>query len=399
MENQNDTVAILEELETKKKMFLKDNPVIIDVDSDYFKTIKGFIDRLRRSVDVHYNTLSEDTIAVLFSGPRVNDMRGFEPYSQMSDMFSFFFALIDRLYPHKETYRELWKIIDDVIVPLCGVTNSLYDSVIRAIDTYKPDFVNTEVMFNILSNVGKSKDSYCNMAVFDEYVPIESMGQLLNNSISNTYRTEIIYNEMIKGLRSDKIVGIPAADIVSFFLNQKDSIILNNFDINMLIINIYINLYNVHTLDKYTDMQLKNLELHYQYAQGKKDEKIENQDELRKRFAGQLNEHYVNLQTILHRLISLRTNSNNNLELDDVLVLAYILVHVPPEPFFVRSSYDKVFETFVSQYDAEKEQQSNKFVKYKCWVKPIIKLNPNIDIPLQLMEKLFDKDDLYEIIE
>jgi hypothetical protein len=394
--------------EQKRLQLLEDNPALIDIDVEYNKIIDGFLERFNReynmnnefSSSIFFIKIDSREFSTVFSGPLVYAKDGFEKYTEIPDMITFFFTLAMRLPPglqRDHCLEKVWEVIDTKVIPFCNNTNALYDSLIRMIDYYKLDKINNTLMLDILNNIDDSKNGlYCNMSVFTEYIHLDSMGQLLNRItyVNEQYKTQIIYSEILKGLRDDKVFGIPTEDIVSFFMTQSDKVIMENFDIDMLVNKIYIDLFKIGNLDSYIEMQNKNIEYQYSF--------IENESKPLKKedITNQLVLHYTNLKKIFERLILLK-DKTTVFGLSSYTI-AYILIHVPNPSFFVYSSYEKLYNEIITC--SKDKNPLNVWAGMRCdhairCVKKIIKLNPNINIPLELMSQLFNEEDIDDIIE
>jgi hypothetical protein len=320
-------------------------------------------------------------------------------------MFSFFMALVTRLVPEKYEEDELWKLFDSII-PHCKDTSTMYDDILKAINTFHPEEINTNVMLTLLGKSSFKDRTFENTVVFTDYVQIKSIGQLLNSPLSPLQRSEIIFAEIQKGLRSDRVIGLPAHEIIKFFTAEESDFIIKNFDINMLIVNLYISVFNITNLDRYIESQLKYCEFQYGYANKQKEgdaaqegnNKIagESIEFLKGNLKAQLSEHYINSKAILDRLLSLFDKTTSTPALN-YYTLAYILIHVPPESFFVYSSYLKTLNMFIDYYSSDLDEKV--YVSYYNPIRDIIKLNPNINLPYNLMKTLFNGIDLDEIID
>jgi hypothetical protein len=388
---------------TEKEDFLKDNPAVIDIDIEYNKIINGFIKRFKGIAGKWGMPLNSDQLAVMFAGPSQIDTRGFKPYTNLRDMFSFFTALSTRLIPQENQLNKLWELFESII-PYCKDTNTLYDGVMNAIYTHKPEVIDTNVMLTLLGNSTPTERSTEHIALFTECVPIKHIGQLLNSCLSPKQRSEFIYSEIKKGLRNDRTdevsIGISPYEIIDFFTKEKANIILSYFDINLLIVNIYIDLYNITNLDKHIERQIKNLELQYSYLnqQNKNDGgEIKEFDKkgLIELVTNQLSEQYINAQLILDRLLTLQSPSGGGVTF---YTLAYILINASPESFFVYSSYTKALNSFINLYTSDSDNKETESLLYYKPLKDIIRLNPNINIPYFVMDTLFNKNDLDELI-
>jgi hypothetical protein len=271
-----------------------------------------------------------------------------------------------------------------------------------AIDRFRPDSVDIKVMLDILNKVEPQKRSFNDINAFTEYVPIKSLGQLLNNTLSKEIRSELLLSEINKGLQNNRTVGIPTEEILEIF-GDANIPLHKVFDINLLLVNIFIILFNVGELDKYVEKQTRNLELQYNYmGQHDKMENGADVEDLRKRHHAQLSEHYINLKTIFDRLLSF-FNKDNGLCINDY-TMAYLLIHVPPKSFFIDSSYQNLLKNFMDFCNMNNDWQlggstATDEANYIDTVSNLIKLNPNINISLNLMKILFDKEDMESILE
>jgi hypothetical protein len=380
--------------ELSMETFIKENPAIIDIDKDCGKMLTTYFDNFEKEVLKNNFHIVPDMLSVILAGPRVQDKSGFEPYNSMCDMIAFFFGLIlnSPSYLHEKKFKMIWNYIE-MLCKYLDDTNTLYDSVIRAIDIYKPNFIDIKTMFSLIVGSQASPISHCNMNVFTEYVPITSMGQIFNYSISRQYRTELILCEIRKGLRSDKITGIPPEDIIEYFIEQDGNDILRKFDINILSINLFIDLFNVKVLDEYIEMQTKNIEYRYNFTNGDNAAEQLNQADIYNRLC----EHYTNMKRILNRLLTIKDTVLNVPGINS-FTLAYMLIHVPPKSFYVYSSYEALLNQFVYYYtdDVEKHIFHGEYGKL---LKTIILLNPNVDIPYRLINVLFSYKDLDILID
>jgi hypothetical protein len=123
------------------------------------------------------------------------------------------------------------------------------------------------------------------------------------------------------------------------------------------------------------------------------EEKAKYFESLRQNVNNSIIENYENMKLILDRLLTMSCFINN-------YTLAHILIHVPPESFFVYSSYTKALDKFISCYTSDCEYNDNKARhSYDKELIGIIRLNPNINIPLSFMTCIFIKKDLAAIID
>jgi hypothetical protein len=392
----------------KRLELLKNNPALIDIDFDYDTIIRGFLERFKKEYSTlqwadekETNTnkrvkIKSQEFACIFAGPRViTTTEGLECYHTVPDMLAFFYALLSRVpsFDRKNDASEkLWEIIDKNILPYCEETNGLYDAIMKIIDFHKIDMIDNNLMLDVLNQINDDSSLYCNMTVFTEYVHLDSIGQLLNHSLDIKYRTQIIYSEIIKGLRPDRLLGISSEDIVAFFTTQSDDIILKNFDVDMLAINIFIDLFKIKNIDEFIALQMKNIECRYKFLNSSVNDTkgppaMYEFDNLK--MSDGLIIHYDNLKKIFDRLMLLTTKSGKfGLSYH---VIAYILTHAPLPSYFVYSSYEKLC-TFILNI-CEKDLTGVKNIK------KIIKLAPNIDIPLRLIDTMFGEDEIDDIIE
>jgi hypothetical protein len=391
--------------EQQRLRLLQDNPALIDIDVDCEKIFDGFLERLKTECggdegllrDYFSNRMPTQLFSSIFSGPLVYAKDGFEKYTSMPDLLAFFFTLAMRLPqgPQQDQfYEKIWSAIRNNIVRMCDPTNALYDSLIKIIDSCKLNKIDNSTMLDILNGIEESENVlYCNMSVFTDYVHLGTIGQLLNHvsTESRLYETHFIYCEMMKGLRDDKLFGIPSSEIVSFFMNQSDEIILKHFDIEMLVDNIYIELFKLGDLDKFVEMQNKNIEYRYSFIK-------EGSASLSKEdVSGRLVMHYTNLKKIFERLISLKTKSGD-LAINSYTI-AYILKYVPQPSFFVYSSYEKLYKEFDALYCGDANNRTARMTVTLLKVAKILTLNPNINIPLEFIKKAMPDGSVDSIIE
>jgi hypothetical protein len=364
----------------KENEFLLRNPIVVNIDT--MEKANGIIKCI---FDRYYHALKDmvpdkkeditDWFSCMILGPRVViPGTGIEPYVDSKDMVMFMFALYTYLNKSNSKIGEIYNVIKNISDSIDDTTG-LYDSLINAIDTYKITDNNISVMLDVLSKVGPSTLSHVSMGIFIELVDISSMGVLLSHNISKRHRSEIVYAEIIKGLNSNlKVRGIPSEEIIDFFINAKDSLIIKTFDVSMLAINLYIMLYTVKNLHDYIEIQTKNIDYKYMYKE--KDEN-ESEEELKKkaydRVHDTLTEHYANIEKILKRLLLLSDAEGN--PAIDAHTCGYILVHVPPTSYIAYSAYETLYKDYVTR-------KVNK--NYNDVVKAIVYLCPNIDIDLTL---------------
>jgi hypothetical protein len=366
--------------------FLKNNPALYDFEKEGSdKIINGFFDRFKEiyKLETRETSLSNDEFAFIFSGPRVTTIEGYENYPETHDIVSLAFKLYSRLPldERKEKINDLLsKLVE--ILPSFNSSKSIYDSFISAFNNYKVDDINVNDILRILSKARYPMvNQDINFQLFCDFFNITSVGQLLNYDIAIEYRTKIIYSEIMKGLREDKINGIPVDDIMDFFTNPRSSsIILENFDVNSLIIDFYVMLYNVRSIEKYIENQVRNLDLRYTILNGDKEKSEPNNNDV---FIFHIRQHYDNVQKIFDSLVNLAI-SNGAIK---YYTLAYLIIYAPPESFLVSSSYNKVIELyrfFIMGKTANGQKDND--------IKNIILLLPNIDLPKDVLD-IFSTDE------
>jgi hypothetical protein len=369
---------------TEKVNFITNFP---DIERDYMAILNKYFINFRKVVMNRDNTkkyvLNPEHFSCITRGaPVLSPLLGFEPYNTMPDVISFFMRLSQMSVKKTERLTRLYDKIRGVL-QYTDSHDSIYTALIRAIDMFRPEMVDTNLMLTIASGCGTNPESYCNAKVFAEYVKLDSIGQLLNHDLSKQLRTEILWAEIEKGLRNDKLMGIPVEEIIAFFEDQPSAIIVKAFDINFIAMNCFRALLNIGNLKAYTEQQIKNFNLQYQYtvtstATGgepfsstppKSPEEI----------TQQLQAHYLNLQKILDRIIQLGTHLN-------AYTFGYLLTHAVPEEFLLDSSYMKLCSVFSQivhgAYTISDVVNVNEWIRM---VKHIILLNPSINIPHDVM--------------
>jgi hypothetical protein len=333
--------------------FLEDNPVLYDFEKkDGGKEIvNNFFDRFMKvnnivtSIPPSIKYLSMDEFASIFRGPRTITSSGYECYVNMQDIVSLAFNLYSRLSEEKRK-KAMNSLVSNIlsISPFFQSTKTIYDSLIKAMYTYhkSSDYVDLGSILNILSGARSPLVEQDNsMEVLCTFYNITSIGKLLNHDIGRNYRTKIILAEIQKGLREDKEGGIPVEDIIEFFTDKKSAkIIAKNFDIESLIMDLYNILYKVGNIDNFMEDMSRNLDLRYNIMTGKTD-CIQPPGDNRA-VIEQHRIHYINMQKIFDSLLDIAVN---NLLTKDYTI-AYLIVNAPPESFFIRSSYDKLIESY-----------------------------------------------------
>jgi hypothetical protein len=384
--------------------YLKENPAVTDL-SDYEKVksmMNSFFSKYKE-ISRTGPSINSDLFTCLIAGPLFTiPGEGMEPYNNIPNMISFLFALykdLSKLKDNDDDEKEDIKNKIDFLVSTCTESNAIYDSVMNAMEVHKTE-LSADLMIDILSKVGPSSASHADMKVFSDCVNITSFGQLLNNNLSKKYRTELVYVEISKGLRSDKISGIPSSEIVEFFVSAKDSLIINSFDISTLVINLYITLYNIRNMNDYIATQTKNIE--YQYFSDKKNKGVDEQTIKEKAFAktsSYLSEHYYNVQRIFDSLIT-RINISG-INAIEPYTFAYILAHVPPSSYFARSSYDKVMKEFdnLSKLYNSPSDECDPVREYLNIIRYIIFTCPNVNLPLDIYHKINGEENIDWVID
>jgi hypothetical protein len=199
----------------------------------------------------------------------------------------------------------------------------------------------------------------------------------------------------MKGLRDDKKGGIPTEDIVNFFVNNI-SVAKSNFDDNFLINNIYNELYKIGNLEEYIAIQTKNVEYRNILAADGTLFISNSKEEI----TSKLSMHYINLRNIFDSLISNMVVGN-----DGVVSIpsmshyncAHILRYSPPASFFIYPSYEKLYSGIVGLVNCERLFFKSNY-PFLNDVRKIIKLTPNINIPLDLIRNLFNEAKDYDDI-
>jgi hypothetical protein len=387
-------------METKEyEEFLENNPILYD----YFEKEKNnediiddFFTRFEQLFisSENYTSLISDEFACIFSGPKViTPSLGFEPYIRISDIISLAFYIYSQFTPEKtkEKQAKLFDRVVDISSHFVEGT-SIYEAFIRAIDTHRPDYIDENAMLFILSKMRYSlKPPSVSFDVFLEYVHIASIGQLLNIDIGSTYRTELILSEIRKGLRNDKTNGIPSDSIVDFFTDPDYAFkIKDNFDIDLLVINLYIMLYNVGDLEAYINKSLNNYDSKFT-----QENKLINNETI----ANQIRSHYINMQRIFDALIKIQGDKDiysNKLTTFGIkyYTVAYIILNAPLQSFFVRSSYEKVMDKFFIMCNSNVRELE--YYYYTTGIINIIKLIPNINIPIKIIDTIFSGEDGFE---
>jgi hypothetical protein len=362
----------------KGKNFLTDFP---DIEHNYSELLNKYFTNFRRilmnSKNMRNYVLNPEHFSCITHGSSVlSPLSGNEPYGNMPDVVAFFMNLALASPKKIERVAKLYGKIQELL-QYVDIYDSVYSSLITAIDMYRPETIDTNLMLTIAGGCGYRQESHCNAKVFTDHVTISSLGQLLNHSLSKQFRTEILWAEIEKGLRDDKLTGIPPEEIISFFEDQPDKIIIKAFDINMIAINSYFALQNVGNLDAFVEKQIKNINFQYQFTSTAEQAPPQIPQLPPEEITKRIKDHYLNLQKIFDRIIRLGTQVKD-------YTFGYLITHAPPENFLLDSSYMKLCSVF-GQIANGDYTPGDAVDGWLTQVKHIVLLNPSINIPHDVM--------------
>jgi hypothetical protein len=359
---------------------LDDPEIVQKVIKDFFKGIAVF----------GKESFTEQTQIQLFSGPRVimpND--GFEPYSDIPDMISFFFTVINNLPEENKKWLSqlLWNETANFADENTVKANDIYDMVIKAVNAAMPPIDSVSIS-RILSKCVPVNKLLQDMFVFTEFVHFKSVGQLLNNISNKQLRTEILYAEIIRGLRNDKTVGIPIESILNFFIYTPTNTLVETIDIDTIVINLFVTLYNIKNLDAHLDRQMEGITTEV--------------EAIKNAFYTSLiktREHYTNMKMILHNLV-LRTNKckydGDLMPAVSVNTLSFILLHAPLNTYFVYDIFQAVLEMYKKLKSIALSASNNSLSVYLSAIDRIMITVPNLAILNEIIDTC-TKDD-YKLI-
>jgi hypothetical protein len=341
----------------------------------YFANFKKVL--MNKDTTRKYVLNPEHFSCITRGAPVLSPVNGLEPYHHMPDVIAFFIRLSQQSTKKTERLAKFYDKIREVLQYI-DINDSVYSSLIRAIDMFRPELVDTNLMLTIAGGCGSIPESYCHAQVFAEYVKLDSIGQLLNHDLPQKLRTEILWAEIVKGLRTDKLTGIPPEEIISFCEDQPDVMIVKAFDINVIAINCFRTLLDVGDFKAFIERQIKNVDFQYKLTTNADAPPMAplpnmNPEEITRR----LQDHYLNLQRIFDHIIRLGNCLN-------AYTFGYLMTHAVPEEFLLDASYMTLCSVF-GQIATSDHAPGSAVDRWLTQVKHIILLNPSINIPHDVM--------------